>query len=90
MNHADIVEDVSDRVRSIELVWIPMADGRRLPARICLPLDAESRNTGSFSTPCRLDLQPAVPPAGAFPQEPDRRAWHAAMGIEHRITRDQI
>jgi predicted acyl esterase len=54
MNDAAIVEDVSDRVRSIELVWIPMADGRRLAARIWLPLDAESRNAGLFSTPVGL------------------------------------
>ena len=54
MNDAAIAEDVSERVRSIELVWIPMGDGRRLAAPVWLPLDVESRNAGLFSIPVGL------------------------------------
>jgi len=54
MNDAAIVEDVSERVRSIELTWIPMADGRHPRAPVWLPLDVESRNAGLFSIPVGL------------------------------------
>ena len=42
MNDAPIITDVSDRVRMVELQWIPMSDGRRLAARLWLPRDAET------------------------------------------------
>ena len=41
MDSGPIIQDVSDRVRSIELAGIPMPDGRRLAARLWLPRDAE-------------------------------------------------
>ena len=41
MDTAPIVDDVSGRIRHIELAWIPMSDGRRLAARLWLPVDAE-------------------------------------------------
>ncbi len=38
----EAVTDTPHKVRSIENVWIPMADGARLAARIWLPVDAEN------------------------------------------------
>jgi predicted acyl esterase len=43
MDSAPIVEDVSGRIRNIELAWIPMSDGRGLAARLWLPADAEQQ-----------------------------------------------
>jgi predicted acyl esterase len=41
MDKAPIIRDVTDKVQSVELAWIPMSDGRRLAARLWLPRDAE-------------------------------------------------
>ena len=41
MPEAPVLRDVYDKIRVVELQWIPMADGRRLAARLWLPNDAE-------------------------------------------------
>jgi len=41
MPEAPILRDVYDRIRVVELQWIPMPDGRRLAGRLWIPNEAE-------------------------------------------------
>ncbi len=75
MDSAPIVEDVSGRIRTIELAWIPMSDGRRLAARLWLPVDAE-RNP----VPAILEYIPYRRRDGTRPRDEETHAWVAAQG----------
>src|SRR5262249_8582125 len=75
MDKEPIIEDVSDRVRNIELAWIPMSDGRRLAARLWLPADAE-RNP----VPAILEYIPYRRRDGTRPRDEESHAWVAAQG----------
>jgi putative CocE/NonD family hydrolase len=75
MTEAPIVEDVSDRVRMVELAWIPMADGRRLAARLWLPKDAEAH-----PVPAILEYIPYRRRDGTRPRDEETHAWIAAQG----------
>jgi uncharacterized protein len=75
MNDSAIIEDVSERVRAIELVWIPMADGRRLAARLWLPLDAEKH-----PVPAILEYIPYRRRDGTRARDEETHAWIAAQG----------
>ena len=68
-------EDTADRVRSIELAWIPMADGRRLAARLWLPRDAESK-----PVPAILEYIPYRRRDGTRVRDEETHAWIAAQG----------
>ena len=75
MTEAPIIRDVSDKVRSIELVWIPMPDGRRLAARLWLPLNAESQ-----PVPAILEYIPYRRRDGTRPRDDESHPWIAAQG----------
>ncbi len=75
MTDASAIEDVSDRVRSVELAWIPMADGRRLAARLWLPMDAESQ-----PVPAILEYIPYRRRDGTRARDEETHAWIAAQG----------
>src|SRR6202142_964980 len=68
-------EDTAERVRSIELAWIPMADGRRLAARLWLPRDAESR-----PVPAILEYIPYRRRDGTRARDEETQPWIAAQG----------
>jgi uncharacterized protein len=75
MDSAPIVEDVSGRIRTIELAWIPMSDGRRLAARLWLPVDAERE-----PVPAILEYIPYRRRDGTRPRDEEAHAWVAAQG----------
>jgi uncharacterized protein len=75
MDSAPIVEDVSGRIRTIELAWIPMSDGRRLAARLWLPVDAERE-----PVPAILEYIPYRRRDGTRPRDEETHAWVAAQG----------
>jgi putative CocE/NonD family hydrolase len=75
MDSAPIVEDVAGRVRHIELAWIPMADGRRLAARLWLPVDAEQH-----PVPAILEYIPYRRRDGTRPRDEETHPWVAAQG----------
>src|ERR1700690_521938 len=70
-------EDTAERVRSIELAWIPMADGRRLAARLWLPRDAESR-----PVPAILEYIPYRRRDGTRARDEETQPWIAAQGYD--------
>jgi uncharacterized protein len=75
MSEAPIIDDVSGRVRMIELAWIPMADGRRLAARLWLPLDSEAH-----PVPAILEYIPYRRRDGTRARDDETHAWFAAQG----------
>jgi predicted acyl esterase len=75
MDAAPIILDVTDKVRSIELAWIPMSDGRWLAARLWLSRDAE-RNP----VPAILEYIPYRRRDGTRPRGVETHAWVAAQG----------
>src|SRR5258707_10603496 len=75
MNTQPIIDDVSGKVRSIELAWIPMSDGRRLAARLWLPVDAEQN-----PVPAILEYIPYRRRDGTRPRDEETHAWFAAQG----------
>ena len=75
MDSAPIVDDVSARIRTIELAWIPMSDGRRLAARLWLPVDAERE-----PVPAILEYIPYRRRDGTRPRDEETHAWVAAQG----------
>src|SRR5579871_6972294 len=75
MIETPLIRDVSDRIRSIELAWIPMPDGRRLAARLWLPLDAESH-----PVPAILEYIPYRRRDGTRPRDDEHHPWIAAQG----------
>src|SRR5450631_4501001 len=68
-------EDTAERVRMIELAWIPMADGRRLAARLWLPLDSEAH-----PVPAILEYIPYRRRDGTRARDDETHAWFAAQG----------
>jgi putative CocE/NonD family hydrolase len=75
MPEAPIQHDVRDRIRTVELAWIPMSDGRRLATRLWLPLDAE-RNP----VPAILEYIPYRRRDGTRLGDEPMHAWFAANG----------
>jgi putative CocE/NonD family hydrolase len=75
MDSGPIIQDVSDRVRSIELAWIPMPDGRRLAVRLWLPRDAEQRQV-----PAILEYIPYRRRDGTRLRDEETHSWVAAQG----------
>jgi putative CocE/NonD family hydrolase len=70
-----IIEDVRDQIRSIELAWITMSDGRRLAARLWLPRDAEQA-----PVPAILEYIPYRRRDGTRLRDEETHAWVAAQG----------
>ncbi|MFI5019217.1 MAG: CocE/NonD family hydrolase, partial [Dongiales bacterium] len=75
MDTASIIDDVAGRIRHIELAWIPMSDGRRLAARLWLPVDAER-----VPVPAILEYIPYRRRDGTRPRDEETHAWVAAQG----------
>jgi len=75
MNGVPVIRDVSDKIRSIELAWIPMADGRRLAARLWMPKDAERD-----PVPAILEYIPYRRRDGTRPRDEEMHPWVAAQG----------
>ncbi|MGE0119948.1 MAG: CocE/NonD family hydrolase [Dongiaceae bacterium] len=75
MPEAPILRDVYDKIRVVELQWIPMSDGRRLAARLWLPNDAEKN-----PVPAVLEYIPYRRRDGTRLRDDDRHAWTAAQG----------
>jgi putative CocE/NonD family hydrolase len=75
MPEAPILRDVYDRIRVVELQWIPMSDGRRLAARLWLPLDAEQH-----PVPAVLEYIPYRRRDGTRLGDEPMHAWFAANG----------
>jgi hypothetical protein len=75
MPEAPILRDVYDEIRVVELQWIPMADGRRLAARLWIPSDAEQN-----PVPAVLEYIPYRRRDGTRLRDDDRHAWTAAQG----------
>ena len=75
MNAEPIIRDVSDKIDSIELAWIPMPDGRRLAARLWMPKDA-ARNP----VPAVLEYIPYRRRDGTRPRDEEMHPWVAAQG----------
>jgi hypothetical protein len=75
MTDAALVRDVLDKVRAIELAWIPLADGRRLAARLWLPKDAERH-----PVPAILEYIPYRRRDGTRPRDEEMHPWVAAQG----------
>ena len=75
MKTQPIIDDVSAKVRSIELAWIPMTDGRRLAARLWLPIDAEKN-----PVPAILEYIPYRRRDGTRMRDEETHPWIAAQG----------
>jgi putative CocE/NonD family hydrolase len=75
MPDAATIRDVSEAVRTVELAWIPMPDGRRLAARLWLPADAEAR-----PVPAILEYIPYRRRDGTRGRDDEAHAWVAAQG----------
>jgi putative CocE/NonD family hydrolase len=75
MPEAPILRDVYDAIRVVELQWIPMPDGRRLAARLWLPLDAEQN-----PVPAVLEYIPYRRRDGTRLGDDLMHAWFAANG----------
>ena len=75
MDTAPIIDDVAGRILHIELAWIPMSDGRRLAARLWLPVDAERE-----PVPAILEYIPYRRRDGTRPRDEETHAWVAAQG----------
>ncbi len=75
MPGAPILRDVYDSIRVVELQWIPMSDGRRLAARLWLPLDAERS-----PVPAVLEYIPYRRRDGTRLGDDPTHAWFAANG----------
>jgi putative CocE/NonD family hydrolase len=75
MPEGPIIRDVSKKIRSVELAWIPMSDGRRLAARLWLPTDAERD-----PVPAILEYIPYRRRDGTRPRDEEMHAWVAAQG----------
>jgi predicted acyl esterase len=75
MPEAPVLRDVYGKIRVVELQWIPMADGRRLAARLWLPNDAEQK-----PVPAVLEYIPYRRRDGTRVRDDERHAWMAAQG----------
>ena len=77
MPEAPVLRDVYGKIRVVELQWIPMADGRRLAARLWLPNDAEQK-----PVPAVLEYIPYRRRDGTrVPRRRASHAWMAAPGL---------
>jgi putative CocE/NonD family hydrolase len=70
-----VVKELPRRVRRIDHVWIPLADGTRLGARIWLPEDAERD-----PVPAILEYIPYRKGDGTAPRDESRHAYVAGHG----------
>src|SRR5882724_3467962 len=75
MPEAPILRDVYDKIRVVELQWIPMADGRRLAGRLWIPNDAEKN-----PVPAVLEYIPYRRRDGTRLKDDEKHAWMAAQG----------
>lgn len=64
-----------DLVENIEIVWIPMRDGRKLAARLLLPKDKAQR-----PVPAILEYIPYRRRDGTRPRDDETHYWFAANG----------
>ncbi len=64
-----------DLVENIEIVWIPMRDGRKLAARLLLPKDKAER-----PVPAILEYIPYRRRDGTRPRDDETHYWFAANG----------
>ena len=62
-------------IREIENLWIPLADGVRLAARVWLPVDAEAD-----PVPAILEYLPYRKRDGTTPRDARRQPWTAQRG----------
>ncbi len=69
------IRRVRNRVRNIEIAWIPLADGRRLAARLILPRDA-----ASHPVPAILEYIPYRRRDGTRARDDETHYWFAANG----------
>lgn len=58
----NIKQDFPHHVREIDNIWIPLADGTRLAARIWLPVDAEAQPVPAILE-YLLTVNATVPPS---------------------------
>ena len=65
-----------DKVETVELVWIPMADGRKLASRLFLPKDKKQR-----PVPVILEYIPYRRRDGTRPRDDETHFWFAANGF---------
>ena len=70
-----VVDELPRPVRTIDHIWIPLADGTRLGARIWLPEDAESD-----PVPAILEYIPYRKGDGTAPRDEPRHAYVAGHG----------
>jgi uncharacterized protein len=75
MTDTAIVRDYSKTVKTVELAWIPMKDGRRLAARLFLPVDAEKK-----PVPAILEYIPYRRRDGTRPRDDETHVWFAGNG----------
>ena len=75
MPEAPILRDIYDRIRVVELQWIPMPDGRRLAGRLWIPNDAETN-----PVPAVLEYIPYRRRDGTRLKDDEKHAWMAAQG----------
>jgi putative CocE/NonD family hydrolase len=71
----ETVRDYSGSVRVLELAWIPMKDGRRLAARLFLPIDAEAK-----PVPAILEYIPYRRRDGTRARDDETHVWFAGNG----------
>ncbi len=67
--------DCRGEVETVEIAWIPMADGRRLAARLFLPKDPAKR-----PVPCILEYIPYRRRDGTRIRDDETHFWFAANG----------
>ncbi len=71
----ETIRDYSDKIRIVELAWIPMKDGRRLAARLFLPNDSD-RNP----VPAILEYIPYRRRDGTRARDDETHVWFAGNG----------
>lgn len=69
------VVDCASKVETVEIAWIPMADGRKLAARLFLPKDASK-----YPVPAILEYIPYRRRDGTRPRDDETHFWFAANG----------
>ncbi len=70
------VQNYRDQVENIEIAWIPMADGRRLAARLLLPKKMADR-----PVPCIFEYIPYRRRDGTRIRDDETHYWFAAHGF---------
>lgn len=69
-------EDLLREIREVEHLWIPLADGTRLAARLWLPADAEQK-----PVPCVLEYLPYRKRDGTRWRDEPMHRWFAGHGL---------